>query len=524
MSVPIRRVERLDLAIVACASSHHIATRRNRFEERFAHAARAALTAPLLDRGEGVWLIEQLKLDLIVDPRLPEAKLRQFINQTLAARLARALDPNEPGTRFFPSRAAYLSQFLSALITGTAWTRWEFATFEGLKLLSVPRAIVTAVLAEPLLGLTALHDLAAPERIRICTALDASAAYQMLEGFAALDPGLSPSPDQARHALSRALRVASPQSHAIASEALQRFLLAGSERAQQSLRIEAAASMIAVIAVRESPALRSSGDPTNFLRQRAALACTGTPNLLQGVMAFPALALEAAIDAHRSTYTQMETGLPRIIPTPWAGMAMLAPVIDEALQPLFPASQDAVETRAGATARLVTLIKCAGSATIADDPGMRAVFALPDDLSGMDAGTWLTGLPERETKRIGRTAYDQIRRARCGPLLYPGERSALAPPGNIFPKAKASRAFSLLAATVLRRFAHRLPGFSRSTANYLRANFLCGDGQVELHADKTVVLSTAPPIHVILSMTGLARGQHTLTWLGARPLLLGPLP
>jgi hypothetical protein len=84
------------------------------------------------------------------------------------------------------------------------------------------------------------------------------------------------------------------------------------------------------------------------------------------------------------------------------------------------------------------------------------------------------------------------------------------------------RVLSVAAQGVLRSFAWRLPGFSRSSLPYLHANFLNVPASLEEQPDRRVVLLGRPPLGVILNMTGLSRGTYRLGWLDERPFALFP--
>lgn len=78
------------------------------------------------------------------------------------------------------------------------------------------------------------------------------------------------------------------------------------------------------------------------------------------------------------------------------------------------------------------------------------------------------------------------------------------------------------AQNLLRSFAWRLPGFAHSNLPYLYENFLDFPANVEDEPERRVVRIGRPPLHLILNMTGIARGSYPLGWLDSRPLALFP--
>ncbi len=77
----------------------------------------------------------------------------------------------------------------------------------------------------------------------------------------------------------------------------------------------------------------------------------------------------------------------------------------------------------------------------------------------------------------------------------------------------ADLCLSVMAQSVLRDFAFRLPGFSNSSLEYLAANFFDMSAKVEEDAHRRVVTLSHPPLDVILNMTGMVRAQYSLSWL-----------
>ena len=106
-----------------------------------------------------------------------------------------------------------------------------------------------------------------------------------------------------------------------------------------------------------------------------------------------------------------------------------------------------------------------------------------------------------------------VRRSRMGAdLLY------LSPPRALGLSAHVRHALSVVAQGLLRDFARRLPGFAQSGLEYLDANFLDCEAVYEEEASRRVVKLGRPPLAVVLSLTGAARGVHRLGWLDERPL------
>ncbi|MBV9927300.1 MAG: hypothetical protein JOZ96_19940 [Acidobacteria bacterium] len=112
-------------------------------------------------------------------------------------------------------------------------------------------------------------------------------------------------------------------------------------------------------------------------------------------------------------------------------------------------------------------------------------------------------------------AESGARRARLGAdLLY------LTPPPAFGLRGRLRLALATAAQGLLRAFSVRMPGFALSGLEYLYANFLDCGASVEDETVRRVARIGRPPLNVVLSMTGAARGSHRLGWLDERPLQL----
>jgi hypothetical protein len=100
------------------------------------------------------------------------------------------------------------------------------------------------------------------------------------------------------------------------------------------------------------------------------------------------------------------------------------------------------------------------------------------------------------------------------------ELQYLAPPPPFRERAIVRHAFALAANAVLRRFAWRLPGFSRASLPQLWTNFLDFSARVEESPTRRVVRLSPPPLDRVLDMTGLTRASYCVPWLDHRPFAL----
>jgi hypothetical protein len=98
--------------------------------------------------------------------------------------------------------------------------------------------------------------------------------------------------------------------------------------------------------------------------------------------------------------------------------------------------------------------------------------------------------------------------------------------GEVFPElrldADREHSWSYLAAQVLRNFARRLPGFSRSSPEYIFQNFLTGATQLRIDASRIEVRLAQSPLSVVLRIAGMYQNL-ALPWReGVEICLLAP--
>lgn len=84
------------------------------------------------------------------------------------------------------------------------------------------------------------------------------------------------------------------------------------------------------------------------------------------------------------------------------------------------------------------------------------------------------------------------------------------------------RALTVVAQTVLRAFASKLPGFAWSSGPFLRDNVFACTATVEEEPERYVVQLSPSPLQLLLNLTGLSRAQFSLPWFDQRPIAIFP--
>jgi hypothetical protein len=130
-------------------------------QHNFGNAIASALARALPDSAAGVWLIRSLTLDVDLNLDASEAQLADVWAKEAAISVAKVVQENAEADQVlhFSSPAAHLSHFLRDLADGTAWEKWYYRKFDGLRSLPLSAALRTAVCREPLIGLEALQQM-----------------------------------------------------------------------------------------------------------------------------------------------------------------------------------------------------------------------------------------------------------------------------------------------------------------------------------------------------------------------------
>ena len=149
---------------VYCVPARHPAPERLRrrlddaLEKEFAGALAACASRLFSDADESVWLVRRLDINVDLDAGLARDQLASAWAAQLARTLTRELraDGDADNCIRFPNRAAYLASFLGDLSRSSAWDKWYYAGFGGLRALPQSAALRTAACERPGEGLAAL--------------------------------------------------------------------------------------------------------------------------------------------------------------------------------------------------------------------------------------------------------------------------------------------------------------------------------------------------------------------------------
>jgi hypothetical protein len=509
-------IRRLHLSLLAPRDHPEPEALRARVADAVAGALETSLAQALGDLpGEGVLRIGRMEIDLSLDAALSPEATAERLAESVAESIRRARDD---GAQIwsFPDRAHYRAAFLRELVRGTAWQRWWFKSFDGVKPLALTAAVRTCLAADPREGIDALAAMPEHERVRVLSVLSAADAASLIRGLTAGVPDVDV--EDAVEALVSARRQSSLDGSAqepriAALFTLVRLVLA--ERRNACGRV--AALVLALADLDHVLARMTTAKRTVLLGDLAEAGEVArpealTPDLLARLA--PLVALPRAIrERLLETARVQQPAAPSadaLRHTPFGGLFLLLPSLDWAeLQGACAGAEwDDDKAAPEALIALLTIAACAGrpraSALLADGC-WRDVLAVPS----ADIAARLATLPEE--------VWAKLSAAGCAPLNRTDARHLLLPERLCGSRA-AAKAIARLARALLDRFARRLPGARASSAPFLWSNLFAAAATVRRDATGWQATLARPPLDVLLSLSGIAQDSVILP--GRRRLVL----
>lgn len=182
------RVGKLRLEYSVSGNSQTAAAAKHRLDRLLAKIPSKpmeALAGSLRPKGDGLWFVRRLDLELDIDLELADGEIAANWSRRLARAVTRRiLDGPGADVLYFSSYEDYLARFLVDLAKGSAWEAWYYRDFDGLRALPAPMALRTALLTDPAVGLQSLSSLDSADRARVLHALTEAEAKRTLRGFA----------------------------------------------------------------------------------------------------------------------------------------------------------------------------------------------------------------------------------------------------------------------------------------------------------------------------------------------------
>ena len=167
----------------------------------------------------------------------------------------------------------------------------------------------------------------------------------------------------------------------------------------------------------------------------------------------------------------------------------------------------------------ITAALCLGREQALDvlgDTAWRSLLGIPADITCVDIARWFRHVGESRRRTLARTIAIEA------PPIRGQDRAWLGFPPGAGIGVRWCETLTRVAHLILRRFARRLPGFADSTPDYLWRNFLAFDATIELDEERIIVRCGRPPLHLVLTLTGMTRGLMAGRDAHDRPILVFP--
>lgn len=462
---------------------------------RLAEAARRSLAAALASAaaswsGAAVLRIRRLEVDVSLLAAFDPDAFVELLSRAIMTELRRAEasgDMHGDRAVAYPSRAAYLAALVEALAAGRAMDCWWLRDAEGLRFLSRPAAIRTALLAEPETGVEALGSLPPLRLAGLLAALGEREAERVLDGLAA---GAGAEPMEP--CIAAVAEVADELGHPISSPLALYLRVQAVRPGLAGPALAAAARAWVQMAAAPAGAFpEGSAEPAAALAAEARFGTAAIANL--PLHARRAVEENFARHRARSPATPAEEATP--VFSRFGGLFLLWPTFPLA-EIAAAVPEDVVPLIAHAALGLG-----AGRRHFRDwlgDLVWRELFGL--DVQGTSARLLdrLAGIPE--------TQWAALIPAGAA-LAGPADARFLILPRDLTGSRAAGRALAGLARLASARFARRLAGFAAASAPFLWENLLSSGAALLRDRGEWEAHLSRPPLDVLLAISRLAEGS-----------------
>jgi len=487
------------------------------------HACRSRLAELLDDNDPSIWIIRSLDVDLAVDASACSSQRAGFAwGEHLALEISRTLERGQGEFVVrFPNRAAYLAQWARDMAAGRAWGKWYYADFDSLGSLSQSAAIAEGIIREPGARdiVLCLHKEGALEPVlATLTSYDADRLYRGLGGSGN---------DGARWA-SRLLALwnSALNTHSHIGDQIRLWAAVAYEWSDDADYAGLQYAIDQLLDLRDVLAQIGSTDLSHqFLSEviaghfkEALFLLTGRQihldatllNFIRTASSGNAdwASFTAATLAPHSTSNREELFL-----SEFAGVFLLTSAfhdlqIQQAVQ--AAASDSSESPHAAAILRFLLAVRCLGADRVASAIHDRAVMEFAGMPSAVTLDEMASVLKAADTQSAHAIVEAAIKELYGDEVTEEAERhSNYFAVGNVFPELELDawdeNAWSRMAAFIMRAFAGRLPGFAKSSPEYLFRNFLAGTSQLRIGRNTIEVSMGQCPLSVVLRIAGAYR-------------------
>jgi hypothetical protein len=506
------------------------------------HACQSRLAELINDDDPSVWLIRSLNVDFAIDASAYCAQRAGLAwGEQLALEISRTLErgPGESVVHF-PSRAAYVAQWARDMAAGCAWGKWYYSDFNSLRSLSQSSAVAEGILREASAReiVLKLHKEEALEPLlTTLTSYDAERLFRNLASGSGVD--LNAGTIWVSRLLALWNSVLDP--HSRTADQLRLWAAAASEWPDDADYAGLQNTIDQLLDLRDLFAQIGSaelsgqfltevitgnlGAAHSLLAGRRIVCSDALLNFVRtasggnaGWAKFAANALTPDSSADREESFLSDLGGVFLLASAFRDLQIHSAVLAAAKESDEP-------LRAAAILRFLLAVRCLGAnraSSAIHDRGVMEFAGLLSAATLDEIGCVLKAADAQSALAIVEEAMRE---------LYGEEResephSSYFAIGSVFAEleleADDENAWSRIAALILRTFARRLPGFARSSPEYLFRNFLSGTSQLRVGKNSVNVSMGQCPLAVVLRIAGAYR-TLALPWReGVEVCLLTP--
>lgn len=499
----------------------------------FAKACAEALDA--LDRNDdqSIWMIRSVQLDIAINATLQPEQIAGYWAACFARRLHSALSRGEVFGEVvrFNSPAEFAAEFIFETATSGHPDAWYFRPFDSLRSLPADRAICEALTRDKTTAEPALRYLFASGRLEcVVNRLSPALQRRILEHCIRFDSSQSSTGNVAA-IVSTLLAHWRPRSGA---HPLFLYIAARHDTNAFAKLVQKIVQAFLALVQNNEHALATKTarelEPFRILTEFNDRDTLAALELFNTTLDTDTTILEKISESVRSAQPQQASSRGESFETICGGIFLLIrSVIDSGVEEVI--ERLAASNREAAALRSTILLKCLGMERAAIHRGDPAFTILHDKTAidwesvrpitnRMDAKSRWRILLEALTARdrlqdnswlsASPPASDCLNELSNEELQY-FRTPSTEPAMDIF--------WSSVARVVMNTFARRLPGFDRSSREFLRQNFLDVKGAIETDSSSEILATLQrPPLYLILSVAGLDGDRFSLPWLAGTVL------
>jgi hypothetical protein len=464
--------------------------------------ARALNAAAAARDDQSVWIFRRLEFDVDLNPNRDDDSLaRLWADRLVNAVTGRIDDPTSDNVAHFKDQADLLRSYIADAAAGRP-RKWYHDRFEGLDHLSATARIRTALCLHTETGLNTLLRATPGDLRAIVGALSENDARRILD---TLSPALPDSPEPFRALLDAWRDLGGPAPDGAGE---LRWVLHMTIAAR--CRISCARPVGRLIRVLRELDSASCGHVLHSIANNCGGEVRDRMTLEDFVVIEPLLGTPASLIEPFLDTRPQPSDMPERRYVPFGAVFFFLPLLDA-----LPTPDQLL--------RFWILLKVLGAPRAIrafEHPVIRSLFNVNPALSAESFRRWQSSHRIRSLRRLRRTCLSSELMRDNSHYRAPADHAYLRLPRLL--SSSRDKWLEDPALLIARSLAWRLPGFSTSSLSHLYENFLDFPASIEEHENRHVVRLGAPPLQVILNMTGICRWQYTISWLGPKRIELYP--